>query len=48
MNLDKLKLKTPMENLFKVPHEALALAVAHEWQSQKETIKRHKMPMVSQ
>ena len=47
MNLDKRKLKTPLGKLFQVPSEALALAVAQEWNSQKEFIKRHNMHLVS-
>ena len=48
INLDKSKLKTPLGTLFKVPNEALALAVANEWQSQNEHIKRHTMHLVSE
>ena len=46
MILDKKKMKTPMGKLFVAPTEALALAVAHEWNSQKDVIKRHSMHLV--
>merc|ERR1712004_19385 len=45
VNLDQRKLRTPSGTLFKVPNEALATAVAQEWISQKDTIKRHNMLM---
>ena len=46
INLDHRKLKTPQGTTFKVPNEALAMAVSQEWSAQKENIKRHKMHMV--
>ena len=45
--IDQRKLKTPMGNVFQVPNEALALAVAAEWNGQKEKIKRQFMHIVS-
>lgn len=44
--LDNQRLRTPIGSTFSVPHEGLALAIAHEWDSQKETIKRYSMPLV--
>jgi ATP synthase F1 complex assembly factor 2 len=41
--LDKHKLRTPGGKLFVVPNEALALAVASEWDFQEKVIKRHIM-----
>jgi len=32
--------------MFRVPNEALALAVATEWNTQKKEIKRHSMHLV--
>ena len=46
INLDHRKLRTPQGSMFKVPNEALAMAVSQEWSAQKETIKRHNMHMV--
>ena len=46
MNLDKNKLKTPMGSMFRVPTEALAIAIATEWNAQEKVIKRHNMHMV--
>ncbi|XP_056017893.1 ATP synthase mitochondrial F1 complex assembly factor 2-like isoform X2 [Ostrea edulis] len=43
VNLDQRKLRTPTGNLFQVPSEPLALAIATEWNSQKDTIKRQAM-----
>ncbi|XP_075035320.1 ATP synthase mitochondrial F1 complex assembly factor 2 [Mixophyes fleayi] len=39
INLDHRKLKTPQGKVFTVPSEPLALAVATEWDSQRDTIK---------
>ncbi|XP_018424804.1 PREDICTED: ATP synthase mitochondrial F1 complex assembly factor 2 [Nanorana parkeri] len=39
INLDRRKLRTPQGKVFEVPSEPLALAVATEWDSQKDTIK---------
>lgn len=47
MFLDKTRLRTPGGNVFSVPHEGLALAVANEWESQKEHIERFTLPLVS-
>ncbi|XP_044752033.1 ATP synthase mitochondrial F1 complex assembly factor 2 [Coccinella septempunctata] len=41
--LDQRKLKTPKGNLFSVESETLALAVAAEWDAQKENISRSQM-----
>ncbi|XP_041061725.1 ATP synthase mitochondrial F1 complex assembly factor 2 [Carcharodon carcharias] len=38
INLDRRKLKTPQGKLFTVPSEALAIAVATEWDSQLDTL----------
>ncbi|KAG8222122.1 hypothetical protein J437_LFUL002118 [Ladona fulva] len=38
VTLDQRKLKTPNGNVFRVPSESLARAVATEWDSQKEKI----------
>ena len=46
INLDKRKLKTPSGKVFRVPNEALALAVATEWNMQEKVIKRHSMHLV--
>ena len=46
INLDQRKLRTPGGNLFKVPHEALAMAVATEWNTQENVVKRHTMHLV--
>lgn len=47
INLDHRKLKTPQAKLFTVPSEALAIAVATEWDTQKDTIKFYTMHLVS-
>ena len=47
INLDHRKLKTPHAKLFTVPSEALAIAVATERDSQKDTIKFYTMHLVS-
>lgn len=47
INLDQRKLRTPAGNLFKVPHEALAMAVVTEWNAQEKLIKRHNMHLTS-
>ena len=47
VNLDTRKLRTPKGNLFKVPSESLAMAVATEWNSQKDIVKRTSMHLVS-
>jgi len=38
ITLDSKKLKTPGGSVFTVGNESLALAIAHEWQSQKEQV----------
>ncbi|CAM4709222.1 unnamed protein product [Leuciscus chuanchicus] len=47
INLDKRKLKTPGGKLFTVPNEALAIAVATEWDVQKETLKFYTMHLTT-
>ncbi|TRY84001.1 hypothetical protein DNTS_009946, partial [Danionella cerebrum] len=47
INLDKRKLKTPSGNLFTVPNEALAIAVATEWDVQKDTLKFYTMHLTT-
>jgi len=44
--LDKYKLKTPMGKVFRVQSEALAIAVATEWDSQHQFIKKPTMYLV--
>lgn len=46
INLDKRKLKTPGGKLFTAPNEALAIAVATEWDAQKDTLKFYTMHIV--
>ena len=46
INLDNRKLKTPGGKLFTVPNEPLAIAVATEWDAQKDTLKFYTMHMV--
>ncbi|KFM61901.1 ATP synthase mitochondrial F1 complex assembly factor 2, partial [Stegodyphus mimosarum] len=41
--LDKYKLKTPLGNLLHLPNEALAVAVATEWDIQQDTLQQHNM-----
>lgn len=47
INLDHRKLRTPQAKLFTVPSEALAIAVATEWDSQQDTIKFYTMHLVT-
>ncbi|XP_029634697.1 ATP synthase mitochondrial F1 complex assembly factor 2 [Octopus sinensis] len=47
INLDKRKLRTPLGNVFIVPNESLALAVATEWNGQKNIIKQNKMHLTT-
>ncbi|XP_006901265.1 PREDICTED: ATP synthase mitochondrial F1 complex assembly factor 2-like [Elephantulus edwardii] len=47
INLDHRKLKTPQAKLFTVPNEALATAVATEWDSQQDTIKFYTMHLTT-
>lgn len=46
INLDRRKLKTPGGKLFTVPNEALAVAVATEWDAQRDSLKFYTMHMV--
>lgn len=46
ITLDNRKLKTPAGTLFKVSNEALALAVATEWDAQKKVINQSSMHLV--
>lgn len=46
INLDQRKLKTPGGKLFTVPNEALAIAVATEWDAQRDTLKFYTMHLV--
>ncbi|CAH8538390.1 unnamed protein product [Schistosoma turkestanicum] len=45
--LDQRQLRTPSGIHFYVPNQALAVAVAHEWDSQVDTIKRYTMPLTT-
>ncbi|XP_036924709.1 ATP synthase mitochondrial F1 complex assembly factor 2 isoform X3 [Sturnira hondurensis] len=47
INLDHRKLKTPQAKLFTVPSEALAIAVATEWDCQQDTIKFYTMHLTT-
>lgn len=47
ITLDQRKLKTPLGKVFKVKSKPLALAVAHEWDSQKKTINRSLMHLTA-
>lgn len=47
INLDQRKLKTPGGKLFTVPNEALAIAVATEWDAQRETLKFYTMHLTT-
>ncbi|XP_028912234.1 ATP synthase mitochondrial F1 complex assembly factor 2 isoform X1 [Ornithorhynchus anatinus] len=47
INLDHRKLRTPQAKLFTVPSEALAIAVATEWDSQQDTIKFYTMHLTT-
>ncbi|XP_020287014.1 ATP synthase mitochondrial F1 complex assembly factor 2 isoform X2 [Pseudomyrmex gracilis] len=47
ITLDQRKLKTPQGRIFEVNSEPLALAVAAEWDAQKETIDRGSMHLTS-
>lgn len=47
INLDRRKLKTPGGKLFTVPNEALAIAVATEWDAQQDTLKFYAMHMTT-
>ncbi|XP_014035180.1 ATP synthase mitochondrial F1 complex assembly factor 2 isoform X2 [Salmo salar] len=45
INLDRRKLKTPGGKLFTAPNQALAIAVANEWDTQKDMLKFYSMHM---
>ncbi|XP_012670134.1 ATP synthase mitochondrial F1 complex assembly factor 2 isoform X2 [Clupea harengus] len=47
ISLDRRKLKTPGGKLFTVPNEALAIAVATEWDAQKDTLKFYTMHLTT-
>lgn len=47
IHLDHGKLRTPGGKKFYVPNKFLAHAVAHEWDSQKDTINRYSMHLTS-
>uniref|UniRef100_A0A3P9IKW9 ATP synthase mitochondrial F1 complex assembly factor 2 n=1 Tax=Oryzias latipes TaxID=8090 RepID=A0A3P9IKW9_ORYLA len=47
INLDRRKLKTPGGKLFTVPNEALAIAVATEWDAQSGTLKFYTMHLTT-
>lgn len=47
VTLDQRKLKTPMGNVFQVPNEPLALAIAAEWDAQDKTILSNFMYLTS-
>ncbi|CAL8381621.1 ATP synthase mitochondrial F1 complex assembly factor 2 [Gadus morhua] len=47
VHLDRRKLKTPGGKLFTVPNESLAVAVATEWDAQKETLKYYSMHLTT-
>uniref|UniRef100_A0A1B6C1V7 ATP synthase mitochondrial F1 complex assembly factor 2 n=1 Tax=Clastoptera arizonana TaxID=38151 RepID=A0A1B6C1V7_9HEMI len=47
ITLDQRKLKTPRGSIFKVDSEPLALAVAFEWDSQKEKIQQSNMHLTA-
>ncbi|XP_063337578.1 ATP synthase mitochondrial F1 complex assembly factor 2 [Pelmatolapia mariae] len=47
INLDQRKLKTPGGKLFTVPNEALAIAVATEWDAQRDTLKFYTMHLTT-
>lgn len=49
VHLDQRKLRTPAGNVINLPNSkaALALLIAHEWQSQEKLIKPHALPITS-
>ncbi|XP_035515622.1 ATP synthase mitochondrial F1 complex assembly factor 2 [Morone saxatilis] len=47
VNLDKRKLKTPGGKLFTVPNEAMAMAVATEWDAQRDALKFYTMHLTT-
>jgi len=48
VDLDSRKLKSPHGSILKFENEALAHAVAHEWNSQPEDLKMHRLPLTNQ
>lgn len=47
ITLDQRKLKTPKGKIFEVNNKALALAVATEWDAQKDIVEKENMHLVS-
>ncbi|XP_068099655.1 ATP synthase mitochondrial F1 complex assembly factor 2 [Hyperolius riggenbachi] len=47
INLDRRKLRTPQGKVFAVPSEPLAIAVANEWDSQKDFLKFYTMHLTT-
>lgn len=47
INLDRRKLKTPQGKLFTVPNEALAIAVATEWETQGDVLQHFTMHLTN-
>ncbi|XP_014207023.1 ATP synthase mitochondrial F1 complex assembly factor 2 [Copidosoma floridanum] len=47
ITLDQKRLKTPLGKVFEVKSKPLALAVAHEWDSQKDVINRNIMHLTA-
>ncbi|KAF8792409.1 ATP synthase mitochondrial F1 complex assembly factor 2-like [Argiope bruennichi] len=47
ISLDKRKLKTPSGTLLQLPNEALAAAIATEWDLQQKIIQRHNMHLTA-
>ena len=47
VHLDNRKLKSPSGLILQLPTELLANAIALEWDSQKDVLKFHTMPLVS-
>ena len=46
IQLDSRRLRTPLQKLFVVPYKALAVAIAHEWNSQGNIIQPSLMHLV--
>ena len=47
ITLDQKRLKTPLGKVFEVQSKPLALAIAHEWDSQRDTVNQSIMHLVS-
>ncbi|OXU30297.1 hypothetical protein TSAR_016714 [Trichomalopsis sarcophagae] len=47
ITLDQKRLKTPLGKVFEVKSKPLALAIAHEWDSQKDVINRNLMHLTA-